>query len=237
MGAPHGAYGVLQSAGLLFFAFAGYARIATLGEEVREPARVIPRAIVAALLVAVVVYAVVGVAVLSVLGPDATGASSEPLADAVARRRLGLGGAGRPGRAALAAAGALLALVAGLGRTSLAMAREGDLPALVGRRAPALPGPASRGAERRRRRGRPGAGRRPARGDRLLVVRGAALLLRRQRAAHAQGPEHRRFPRWLQLVGCAGCVVLVVTLPWQAVGAGVAVFVVGVLVRVVRLRS
>ena len=44
---PHGAYGVLQSAGLLFFAFAGYARIATLGEEVRDPERVIPRAIVA----------------------------------------------------------------------------------------------------------------------------------------------------------------------------------------------
>src|SRR5215212_5953755 len=67
---PHGPYGLLQSAGLLFFAFAGYARIATLGEEVRDPARVIPRAIVAALAGAVVVYAVVGVAVLAVLGPD-----------------------------------------------------------------------------------------------------------------------------------------------------------------------
>src|SRR5262249_61902197 len=42
---PHGVYGVLQSAGLLFFAFAGYARIATLGEEVREPERTIPRPI------------------------------------------------------------------------------------------------------------------------------------------------------------------------------------------------
>ena len=40
-----GPYGVLQAAGLLFFAFAGYARIATLGEEVRDPARTIPRAI------------------------------------------------------------------------------------------------------------------------------------------------------------------------------------------------
>ena len=43
------AYGVLQAAGLLFFAFAGYARIATLAEEVREPERTIPRAIVTAL--------------------------------------------------------------------------------------------------------------------------------------------------------------------------------------------
>ena len=125
---PHGAYGVLQSAGLLFFAFAGYARIATLGEEVRDPARVIPRAIVVALLGAVVVYAVVGVAVLYALGPEATAASTQPVADAAAA-----GGRDwalpvvRVG-AALASAGALLALVAGLGRTSLAMAREGDLP-------------------------------------------------------------------------------------------------------------
>ncbi len=56
-----GAYGILQSAGLLFFAFAGYARIATLGEEVREPARTIPRAIQIALGLTVVLYLVVGV--------------------------------------------------------------------------------------------------------------------------------------------------------------------------------
>ena len=199
--APHGAYGVLQSAGLLFFAFAGYARIATLGEEVREPERVIPRAIVAALAVAVVVYAVVGVAVLSVLGPDATGASSEPLADAVAAGgwdwavpvvRVG---------AALAAAGALLALVAGLGRTSLAMAREGDLPRWLAAVHPRFQVPHRAELERRRRGGRPGAGRRPARGDRVLVVRRAALLLRRQRGGPRAGSGARRFPRWLQVSG------------------------------------
>ena len=44
-----GIHGVLQAGGLLFFAFAGYARIATLGEEVRDPARTIPRAIPLAL--------------------------------------------------------------------------------------------------------------------------------------------------------------------------------------------
>jgi APA family basic amino acid/polyamine antiporter len=79
----NGLYGVMQSAGLLFFAFAGCARVATLGEEVREPARVIPRAIVRALAGAVVVYAVVAVAVLSVLGSSGTAASSAPVADAV----------------------------------------------------------------------------------------------------------------------------------------------------------
>ena len=64
-----GPYAVLQSAGLLFFAFAGYARIATMGEEVRDPARTIPRAIPLALGIAVAVYAVVAVALLTSLGP------------------------------------------------------------------------------------------------------------------------------------------------------------------------
>jgi len=59
-------------------------------------------------------------------------------------------------------------------------------------------------------------------------------------AARAQAPEQRRYPRWLQVLGATGCLVLVATLPWEAVVAGVAVFLVGILlrlVRVVRLRS
>ncbi|MGH3310948.1 MAG: APC family permease, partial [Streptomyces sp.] len=75
--------GVLQAAGLLFFAFAGYARIATLAEEVRDPRHTIPRAITVSLLVVVVVYAVVGATVLVVLGADRVAASAAPLATAV----------------------------------------------------------------------------------------------------------------------------------------------------------
>src|SRR5438067_105252 len=63
-----GAHGILQAAALLFFAFAGYARIATLGEEVREPARTIPRAIPIALGLTVALYAAVGVAALLAAG-------------------------------------------------------------------------------------------------------------------------------------------------------------------------
>ncbi|MER7162643.1 APC family permease, partial [Streptomyces lydicus] len=68
-GAGATAGGVLRAAGLLFFAFAGYARIATLGEEVRDPARTIPRAVPLALGITLVVYAAVAVAALAVLGP------------------------------------------------------------------------------------------------------------------------------------------------------------------------
>ncbi|MGB8945516.1 MAG: APC family permease, partial [Streptomyces sp.] len=75
--------GVLEAAGLLFFAFAGYARIATLGEEVRDPRRTIPRAIPLALGISLLVYAAVATAVLAVLGPGGLADATMPLADAV----------------------------------------------------------------------------------------------------------------------------------------------------------
>jgi APA family basic amino acid/polyamine antiporter len=120
--------GVLQAAGLLFFAFAGYARIATLGEEVRDPARTIPRAIPLALGIALAVYAVVASSVLAVLGPQRLAAAAAPLSEAV--RAAGVAwlvpvvGIG----AAVAALGSLLALLLGVSRTTLAMARDRHLP-------------------------------------------------------------------------------------------------------------
>ncbi|MCX4691615.1 APC family permease [Streptomyces sp. NBC_01408] len=127
-GADWGAVGLLQGAGLLFFAFAGYARITTLGEEVRDPERTIPRAVPLALGIALLVYAAVTVAALSVLGADGLAESAAPLADAVrAAGAPGLAPVVRVG-AALAALGSLLALVLGVSRTTLAMARDGHLP-------------------------------------------------------------------------------------------------------------
>jgi APA family basic amino acid/polyamine antiporter len=229
--------GVLQSAGLLFFAFAGYARIATMGEEVKDPERTIPRAIVAALLVAVVVYALVGTALLVALGVDGVAGSSAPVADAV--RTAGWGWAVVPVRvgAAAAAMGALLALVAGIGRTSLAMARHHDLPGWLGGVHPRFQVPHHAEVA-------------------LAVVVSVLVLVVDLRgaigfssfgvllyyavanlSALTQGPERRRFPRWLQVVGVAGCLVLVVTLPLTSVLSGLAVFAVGVGYRLLRLRG
>jgi APA family basic amino acid/polyamine antiporter len=128
-----GPFGVLQAAGLLFFAFAGYARIATLGEEVRDPSRTIPRAVVVALAVVALVYAVVGVLVLQVLGAGATATSAAPLAE-VAEVVWGGQVLWLVRLAATAAAfGALLNLVLGISRTGLAMARGHHLPAALAR--------------------------------------------------------------------------------------------------------
>lgn len=229
-----GWYGILQSAGLLFFAFAGYARIATLGEEVRDPRRTIPRAILVALGIAALVYACVGVSVLAALGPDGVASSPDPLAAAVA----GWGWAAPVVRAgaALASLGALLALVAGLGRTTLAMAREGDLPRWLAAVHPRFQVPHH--AEL-------------AVGAVICMViavadlRGAigfssfgvlAYYLVANLSAFTQTGPDRRYPRFLQVAGAAACVVLVATLPLESVLAGLAMFALGIGYRAVRLR-
>ena len=125
---PVGPYAVFQAAGLLFFAFAGYARIATLGEEVADPARAIPRAIPAALGLTLVVYAAVVASSLAAAGSSALAASAAPLADAVrAGRFAALGVVARIG-AAIGSLGVLLSLIAGVSRTVFAMAAARDLP-------------------------------------------------------------------------------------------------------------
>ncbi|WP_454050621.1 APC family permease [Cellulomonas sp. Marseille-Q8402] len=229
--------GVLGSAGLLFFAFAGYARITTLGEEVRDPARTIPRAVQLALGLALLVYAGVAVALLTVLGPDGTAASAAPVAAmaeatgwswAVPVVRVG---------AVAASLGALLALVAGVSRTALAMARGGDLP-----RALAAVHPRHRVPHRAEL----------AVGA-VVVVLVLAVDLRgligfssfgvllyylvANLAALTQAGAHRRFPRALQVLGVAGCAVLAVTLPLAAVAGGVVVLAAGVGARLLRLRA
>jgi APA family basic amino acid/polyamine antiporter len=233
------AYGILQSAGLLFFAFAGYARIATLGEEVRDPGTTIPRAIPRALGIVVVLYAVVGVVLLAVLGPGGVAASDLPLLAAADQAGVSWMGALVRVAAVLASLGALLGLVTGVSRTILAMAREADLPAVL--------------AKVDERRGVPQAAQAAVCAVVVLLV--VAFDVRAvigfssfgvlvyyavaNAAAVTQDPAHRRWPRGLHVLGIIGCVVLVVTLPWTAVAVGVCVFALGVLGRVIaqRLRA
>ncbi|GAA5171681.1 amino acid permease [Pseudonocardia eucalypti] len=126
--APVTPLGVVTAAGLVFFAFAGYARIATLGEEVRDPAHTIRRAIPLALGIALVAYLAVGGAVLHALGVTRLAGEAAPLAAAVAgTEEPALGAMVRLGAAA-ATVSVLLSVLVGVSRTQLAMARRGDLP-------------------------------------------------------------------------------------------------------------
>jgi basic amino acid/polyamine antiporter, APA family len=231
-----GWYGILQSAGLLFFAFAGYARIATMGEEVRDPERVIPRAILTALTIVVSIYLVVGASIMIALGPAGVAATPAPLAAAV--EVAGWEWAGLPVRlgAAAAALGALLALIAGVGRTTLAMARHDDLPRWL--------------AAVHERHQVPHHAEITVAGlvCALILVtdlRGAigfssfgVLLyyLIANAAAYTQSSDRRRFPRILQIIGMAGCGILALTLPLTAVLGGAVVFTVGIVYRALRVR-
>lgn len=123
-----GPFGTLTATGLLFFAFAGYARIATLGEEVRDPGRTLRRAVAVALGTALVVYLLVAIALLVGMGADQLASETSPLVALVdSGNAPGLGVLVRVG-AAVAAGSALLSVLVGISRTGLAMARRGELP-------------------------------------------------------------------------------------------------------------
>jgi APA family basic amino acid/polyamine antiporter len=228
-----GAYGIFQSAGLLFFAFAGYARVATLGEEVRDPQRTIPFAILTSLAIAVLLYAAIGLVVLGALGADGVAESATPLGTIVAGTwvepvvRLG---------AALASLGALLGLMAGIGRTGLAMARDGELPAWLASVHPRFSV--------------------PHRVDVALAVAVVVLVIVidvraaigfsslgvliyyfiANVAAFTQKGVDRRYPRALQLAGAALCVALVATLPPISLVSGLVIVAAGIAYRLVRTR-
>jgi len=219
--------GVLQSAGLLFFAFAGYARIATLGEEVRDPGRTIPRAILLALAITAAVYAAVAICLLITLGADGIAATPTPLVEAArAVDAAWLGPVVRAG-AVVASLGALLALVTGVGRTSLAMARHGDLPRWLA------------GVDERHHV--------PHHAEIAVALVVVALVLTTDlrgaigfssfgvlvyyavanAAAVTQSKEHRRWPRAVSIAGLVACLTLVGTLPTEAVVSGAVVLATG----------
>jgi basic amino acid/polyamine antiporter, APA family len=123
-----GPAGVLTAAGFLFFAFAGYARIATLGEEVVAPERTIPRAIPIALGITMALYALVAIALLRSRGAEVIATDPAPLASAVAASGFAWAEPVVRVTAALAALGSLLGVLLAVSRTGLAMARDRHLP-------------------------------------------------------------------------------------------------------------
>ncbi|MCT1996738.1 APC family permease [Brachybacterium muris] len=231
---------IAQAAAVVFFAFAGYARVATLGEEVTAPRRTIPRAILLALGAVFALYIALA-AVLVLVGP-APGEQGWGPAPFIAA--LDLVGAGAVWKlvvtvgAAAAAAGALLALVAGVSRTMLGMAREGDLPR-----------PLAHVSERYSV---------PQRAEItvgiavvLLVLLASDVLVAitasafgvllyyavANIAAYTQTGEHRLFPKALQVMGLIGCILLVAALPGSTLVAGLALVAAGLVYRGIVLAS
>jgi basic amino acid/polyamine antiporter, APA family len=130
--APAGWQGLLRASAVLFFAYTGYARIATLGEEVRDPERTIPRAVLITIGGAIALYVAVGVAAVGTAGAARLAASSAPLHTAA----VATGSAWLPAVIALGAVTAMLGVILsqmlGLSRMAFAMARRHDLPEALG---------------------------------------------------------------------------------------------------------
>jgi APA family basic amino acid/polyamine antiporter len=230
------AWGILPAAGLVFFAFAGYARIATLGEEVRNPTVTIPRAILAALGAAFVIYLGLALLLLWHLTPGQLSESLSPLLDAVKISGLSAGAPFVQAGAAAASLGALLALITGVGRTTLAMARERDLPAPLARVG----------------------GRHTVPYLAELSVAAAVIVLLlttnvltvvgfssfgvliyysvTNAAAFTLSERPRHAPKWLNAAGFVGCLILAATLPATSVLVMAAVLAAGMAGRLVVLR-
>jgi len=231
------AHGVLQSSGFLFFAFAGYARLATLGEEVVQPERTIPRAILIALGITLVIYAAVAVSALAGAGAVGVATAAAPLAAGVETGHLArLAPAVRVG-ATLASLGALLSLIAGVSRTVFAMSMNRDLPWFFSAVHP---------RHRIPHRAELAVGATVAAVAAVADVRSAigfssfAVLVYyavANAAALTLHPGQRRWPRGLAVVGLAGCLVIALTLPPPSILIGTGVLGVGVLVHLIRSRG
>jgi len=203
---------LLHATALMFVAFTGYGRIATLGEEVKQPEKTIPRAIVLTLLATMTLYIGVVVVAICTVGAETlagatrgTAAPLEVVAEAftIPEVRYLVAVA-----AVTAMLGVLLNLLLGLSRVLLAMARRGDMP-------PALASIDERHASPRL----------------AVIVTGAAIagltLIGSVKttwsfsaftvlvyyaitnlAALKLPPEHRRYPRWIPALGLASCLGL-----------------------------
>ena len=222
-----------HASALMFVAYTGYGRIATLGEEVRRPARTIPTAIIATVLVSAALYVGVGWVLASswpaVERGAGAGGGSAPL-EAAAGRWLGPGswlvGLVAAG-AFVAMLGVLLNLLLGLSRVLLAMGRRGDAPKVFGRvnAAGTTPTPAVLAVALL-------IGGLACVGDVRLTWTFSAFTVLvyyalTNAAALRLAPERRRYPRGVSWAGLVGCIALACFVPRGVWAAGLAMLGVG----------
>lgn len=229
--APFGLSGIAEASALLFFAFTGYARIATLAEEVRDPEKTIPKAIIITIVTAIMLYSLVSVVAIGVLGSEKMAASTSPMQEVAEvlntsgmRIIIGIG-------ACTAMLGVLLSQILGISRMMLAMARRNDLPGVFGRihlkyRVPhygivvtaviillltVL-------------------------GNFGFIVRAASftILLYYSIAnlAALKQPRHQQiYGQIVPILGLVGCLTMATFLPWDVIVTGLGLLVIGLLGR------
>jgi basic amino acid/polyamine antiporter, APA family len=235
--APAGWRGTLEAAAILFFAYTGYARIATLAEEVREPRRTIPRATLITIGGAVLLYAAVALVAVGAVGAGALAATAAPL-------HVAASSFAAPWVAVVVAVGAVTAMLGvilsqllGMSRMAFAMARRRDLPAFLEQVHPTWGVP----------------------GRAVLLIGGIAAIVAAtgtlrdvaaaasfailvyyaiaNAAALRMPREARLFPDAVPIVGLLSCTLLMVALPTGVIATGILLLGVGVIVRATLLTS
>lgn len=228
---PTGLHGILQSAALLFFAYTGYARLATLGEEVRDPNKTIPRAIILALGTAIVLYLAVAVVTVGNIGAEGMAASLSPIEHATSVFHWPQVGRVVVVGATTAMLGVLLSQIMGISRMIFAMARRRDLPSVFAHVHPVYAIP-DRGIFF-------------TAGVMLLVVLFGTLEVAlatasftillyysiANLAAMQMKPENRIYPRWISVCGLISCLLLAGTLDFNVIISGIGLLTVGFLLR------
>lgn len=235
--APAGWRGVMEAAALLFFAYTGYARIATLAEEVREPKRTIPRAIMLTIGGAVLLYAAVAVVAVGAVGAERLAGTGAPLRVAAgafpvpwAATAVSVGGV-------TAMLGVILSQLLGLSRMGFAMARRRDLPRFMEQVHPryGVPGQAVlvigaiaaavavTGTLR---------GVASAAAFTILIYYWIANL-----AALRMPREAKLYPDAVPTVGLVSCTVLALSLTTPVIVSGLAVLAVGFVLRALLRRG
>lgn len=233
----NGIHGILQAGAIMFFSFAGYARIATLGEEVQEPKRTIPKAILIALLITLVIYISVAASALLAVGAPALAEAKAPLARAVEAGRFAwLSPVVRLGATA-ATLGVLLSLMVGISRTVFSMSANGELPRWLSSVHPRFKGPHH--AE-------------------IAVAAMIAVMILLGDVRSAIGfssftiliyyaitnasaftlpKEKRLWPRWLSAIGFLFCIILASSLPAQSLILGSVVILIGAIIYFIHCMS
>lgn len=218
--------GVFEAAGILFFAYTGYARIATLGEEVHEPAKTIPRAILITIATSLLLYAAVAFVAITTAGAPALAGSIAPLA-------LAASGFGRGWQSVVAAGavaamlGVILSQLLGLSRMAFAMARRGDLPATLAAIHPRFGVPHRAVAAI----GAVAVAVAISGGLQSIAMAAAFAILVYYSIANLAAlrlpAPTRRYPRFVPVAGLAGCILLAGSLPARTILTGIAVLVGG----------
>ena len=231
--APGGFRGIAESAALLFFAYTGYARIATLGEEVHEPKKTIPRAVIITIIVSVVLYMAVGLVAVGAVGANVLATTSSPLQEASKTFAspgvfwiVGIG-------ATTAMLGVLLSQIVGISRMMFAMARRGDLPRVLEHTRSNYDVP-----------------------DYGILMSGFVIVLLSifgilqtviaaaaftillyygiaNIAALKLSAENKLYPKWIAVLGLISCLALAVSLPLRIILTGLGMLIVGLVLRAI----